>query len=86
MAVLIGVLTILLGALFMWLLVSLSGAVVANEATIAEQEKIRNSVNPDRTGGFSITQEFSLSEQLTEARREAAKRAARQKRGETLRF
>ena len=84
LAVLIGVLTILLGALFMWMIVSLSGAVVANELTIAEQEKIRKSVTPEKTGGFSITQEFSLADQLNEARVEAAKRAARLKRGENM--
>ena len=84
LAVLIGVLIIGLGALFMWMIVSLDGAVAANEATIAEQKKVRSSVNPKNTGGFAIATEFSLADQLTEARKLAARRAARQKRGENM--
>lgn len=84
LAVLISVLVLILGALLMWLMVALSGAVTANEATIAAQEKVRGSVNPKNTAGFSITTNFSLTEQLTEARSLAARRAAKQKRGENM--
>ena len=68
----------------MWLMVALSGAVTANEVTIAEQEKVRSSINPKNTAGFPITTNFSLTEQLTEARSLAARRAAKQKRGENM--
>ena len=84
LAVLIGVLTIGLGALFMWLMVGLSTAVTNNEAAIANQEAFQKSINPKNTGGFAIPTRSDYAVQLEEARKLAARRAARQKRGENM--
>lgn len=77
-------LTLIVGLLLMWLFVGASRVVVANEATIVEQEQAVNAINPLRTGGFAINPTKSLEEQVLQARKLAARSAARLPRGANM--
>lgn len=77
----IALLTLVFGAGLAGLFVWLSNLVVANAATIEDIEREKKTVNPAATGGYAIQSTASLDEQLIDARKIAARRAAMMPRG-----
>lgn len=77
----ISILTLALGGLLAFLLVSLGNAVTANEARIDEDEKNKQQINPKATGGFAFSPTDTLEEKVLDARKIAAKAAAAMPRG-----
>ncbi len=80
--VMLGVL--LFGLLLTFVMARLSTMVVANSAEVEAQQKERKAVNPKLTGGHPIQPSTDVTEQLEQARKLAAKRAAALPRGANL--
>ncbi len=78
------ILTLLLGALIMWLVVGLSNTVVSNQAEIVSIEKEKQSINPTNTAGYVLPTSKPLEEKMEDARKLAARRAAAQPRGANM--
>lgn len=84
MGAIVALLSLLVGAGLMVLFVGLSNSVTANYADIEAFEKSQQQANPVSTGGYAITATAAAAEQLNEARKIAAKAAAKLPRGANM--